>query len=90
MRTHIADLPSSIMVYKYKVLQGLVEYGQGGDAERCVSVPVIGEVSMSSSYTCVRILLYMCPLTTTYVSSNYYICVLIILYMYPLTTMYVS
>ncbi len=31
-------------------------------------------------YVCVRILLYMCPYTPTYVSVYYHICVLILLY----------
>ncbi len=44
-----------------------------------------------TSYTiCVFILLYVCPHTTIYVSSDYYICVLILLYMCPHTTIYVS
>jgi hypothetical protein len=33
---------------------------------------------------------YMCPHTTTHVSSYYYICVLILLHMCPHTTAYVS
>ncbi len=41
-------------------------------------------------YTCVLTLLYMCPHTTTHVSSCYYICVLILLYMCPHTAIYVS
>jgi hypothetical protein len=43
-------------------------------------------IHVSSYYTCVLILLYMCPHTTIYVSSYYYICVLILLYICPPTT----
>ena len=56
----------------------LIERGGG----QFVNVVRRAQVS-SYYYTCVLMLLYMCPHTTIHVSSCYYICVLILLYMCP-------
>jgi hypothetical protein len=50
---------------------------------------VAGLCVSSYYYTCVLILLCMCPHTTIHVSSYYYPCVLILLYMCPHTTVHV-
>ena len=85
----MCPVPPQVSAYYYVCVRMLLCVRMLRYVSACYAVSVRQAAGVVVCILCVRILLYMCPHTTIYVSSYYYMCphttvfVLILLYMCP-------